>query len=110
MLGLDRETADRNIENLLRRFQAAHPEKPVFCVGVFPCRNDIETGFAGRAREFRDLVRQVVADIDAPNMVYIDGSKAMDPARGLTTDLTHPSPAGMIDIAEYVSREIAFDA
>lgn len=106
MLGLDRALADERIAHLLRNVASAHPEKPVFCVGVFPCLNDFATGLHRRAGEFRELVKSVIAQIDSSHFHYLDGAQAMNPAFGLTTDLIHPSPSGMISIAEWAASEI----
>ncbi len=106
MIGLDPDEADRRIETLIRRFSSAHPDKPVYCVGVFPCRNDAENNDCGRAQEMRQLVRDTVSDIDAPNLHFIEGREALTHATGLLTDLTHPSPTGMIEIARFLARKI----
>lgn len=107
MLGLDPEIADQRIENLIRQFSAAHSNKPVFCVGVFPCNEDSNNSFQGRAQQIRELVKRVVADIASPNLHFIEGRDALNHARGMTTDLTHPSPAGMIEIGEFVAAKIS---
>lgn len=106
MLGHDPELTDARIERLIRDFSAAHPDIPVFCVGVYPCRNDITTHFAGRAQEIRELVARTVSEVNSPNLHFIDGREALDPALGLTVDLTHPSPSGMVQIAEFLTRNI----
>ena len=106
MLGLDHEMADANIRNLIQKLSEAHADKPVFFVGVFPCQNDVQNDFAGRAQHFRDLVEAEVTALNKPNLHFIDGKQALDPRTGLTTDLTHPSPAGMIQIGEFISRAI----
>ncbi len=106
MLGLDLALVKERIAGLITRFSVAHPSKPVYCLGVFPCREDILSDYAGRAQEIREWVQEVVRTADAPNLHFIDGREAMEPALGLTTDLVHPSPAGMIEIAHYVAERI----
>ncbi len=106
MLGLDVAEADGRIEALIRRFSAAHADKPVFCVGVFPCRNDVDTNFGGRAEAIRRVVRRVVADINAPNLHFIEGREALTLATGLLEDLIHPSPTGMIEISRFIASRI----
>ena len=107
MLGLDRDLADERITHLIRTFATAHPDKWIFCLGVFPCHNDIETQYRGRAQDLRELVMDTVDDIASPRLVFIDGVDALAPAFDLTVDLTHPSPAGMISIAESVSIRLS---
>lgn len=106
MLGLEPDITDQRIEALIRNFSSAHPDKPVFCVGVFPCRNDVETGYAGRAEQIRALVRKVVADIGAPHLHFIEGREALTHATGMTTDLTHPSPSGMLEIGRFLAEKM----
>jgi hypothetical protein len=106
MLELDPETAEANIRNLIHKFSIGHADKPIFFVGVFPCHNDIQNDFQGRAQAFRELVEKEVKALNQPNAHFIDGKQALDPRTGLTTDLTHPSPAGMIQTGEFVSAEI----
>ncbi|MDF3129536.1 SGNH/GDSL hydrolase family protein [Kiritimatiellaeota bacterium B1221] len=106
MLGLDPDTANANIRNLIRKFTTAHADKPVFFVGVFPCHNDVANNYQGRAQEIREFVEKEVKALNQPHAHFIDGKQALDPRTGLTTDLTHPSPAGMIQIGDFVSSEI----
>jgi hypothetical protein len=106
MLDLDVEMTHTRIESLIRKFAAAHPNKPTFCLGVFPCMNDAKTDFQGRAQEIRERVKRVVADIASPNLHFIEGRNACSHPHGMTTDLTHPSQAGMIEIGHYVATQI----
>lgn len=106
MGGLDQDLAHERVEHLMRSFTAAHPDKPVFFVGVFPCAEDLRTNYTGAMQGFRDLVQRVVHDIDSPHVHYLQGNQAMDPDTGLTTDLVHPSPAGMIQIGRWASDQI----
>lgn len=106
MLGLDEAMTDQRIEALIRKFTAAHADKPTFCLGVFPCSNDSETAYQGRAQAIRDLVKRVVEDIASPNLHFIDGRDALSHPHDMTTDLVHPSQAGMIQIGQYVSEAI----
>ncbi|MDA3874708.1 MAG: GDSL-type esterase/lipase family protein [Kiritimatiellae bacterium] len=106
MAGLDQTLAHERVEHLIRSFTKAHPDTPVFFLGVFPCAEDLRTGYTGAMQGFRDLVQRVVREIDSPRVHYLPGNLAMDPDTGLTTDLVHPSPAGMIQIGRWVSDRI----
>ncbi len=107
MLGLDPEMANHRIENLIRKFSIAHGDKPTFCVGVFPCYEDSINDYTGRAQQIRELVKSLVAEIASPNLHFIEGRDAITHARGMTIDLTHPSPAGMIEIGEHIANKVA---
>ena len=106
MLDHEPAEADRRIRHLIRTVTAAHPEKPFFCLGVFPCREDVETDFRGRAHAIRQLVADTVRAIGSPNVHFIDGLGLLDLPTGMTVDLTHPSPAGMVQIAERLAPRI----
>lgn len=106
MRDLDPGVTDERIAHLLRTFAAAHPRKPVFCVGVFPCANDFIHQYGGRVQQMREVVKAVVAEVNSPFFRYLDGTKSLDPFRDLSTDLVHPSPTGMTSIGEWVAAEI----
>lgn len=106
MLGLETELTNQRIETLIQKFSAAHPDKPTFCIGVFPCRDDVTHSYQGRAQEIREHVKSIVAGLDAPNLHFIDARNLLTHATGMTSDLTHPSPAGMIEIGGNVAAEI----
>jgi len=107
MLGLDEAETDRRIEHLIRTVTAAHPDKPFLCLGVFPCREDVDNAFRGRAQAIRELVRDTVRAINSPKVHFIDGRELLDLPTGMTTDLTHPAPAGMVQIADRLAPRIA---
>jgi hypothetical protein len=106
MLGLDPDLTNERIDYLIRRISATHPDKPVYCLGVFPCLNDIKFPLVSGAQAIREWVKSVVADVNSPNLYFIDAGEAMTPALGLTSDLVHPSPAGMIEIGRKIAARI----
>lgn len=106
MLQFDPSVADERIEALIRRLSAAHPDKPIFCLGVFPCRDDIASNWSGRAAAIRKLVRETVERVGAPNLHFIEGGKALDHRTDLTADLVHPSPIGMTGLGTSVAGAI----
>jgi hypothetical protein len=106
MGGLDKDLAFSTIQNLIQKITAAHPEKPIFFVGVFPSSHDLKSNYTDIMQEYRDLVKTEVESLNSPNAYFIEGRNALNPWTGLTTDLVHPSPAGMIQIGEFVSAEI----
>jgi lysophospholipase L1-like esterase len=85
----------------------AHVPKWIFCVGVFPCAEDVRTQYNGRARAMHEVARRTVADLALPKLRFLDGLQAMTLSRDVTSDLTHPSPAGMISIGTWAARAIA---
>ncbi|MGF1656685.1 MAG: GDSL-type esterase/lipase family protein [Verrucomicrobiales bacterium] len=106
MLGLEVDQVAERIPHLIRTVARHHSGKKIYCLGVFPCLDDLKNDFTGRADEIRRLVADTVSAINSPNLHYIASQSALNPATGLTTDLVHPSPAGMVSIAEFVAREV----
>lgn len=107
MLGLDVKMTDQRIEALIRKFAAAHSDKPHLLPRSLSMRDDSQSNYQGRAQAIRDLVKSVVADIDSPNLHYIEGRDALSHPHDMTFDLVHPSQAGMIKIGAYVAAEIS---
>lgn len=68
----------------------------VFVLDLLPFVNDADPA---KVESFRQSVRDAVAAAGQPNMVYVDAQPLLPDMTGLTTDLVHPSPAGMETIA-----------
>lgn len=89
--------------NLVRTVAAAHPEKPVVCVTLFPYHADVVcSGDFERAADFRTALHTVVEATSYENLYIIEGRELMD-ATGLTTDVLHPGDAGMLDIGRLLA-------
>lgn len=94
----------RRVDGFVTRIARAHPDKWVFCIDLFTCAHDL----AGTAKiaTFRQIVRQQVAKLALPRLVYVCGEALLTSASGLTADLVHPSPAGMAEIAHRLVQVI----
>jgi lysophospholipase L1-like esterase len=92
--------------NLVRTVAAAHPEKPVVCVTLFPHHADVVCGDdLERAADFRAALRAVAEDASYRNLHVIEGCELMD-ATGLTTDMLHPGDGGMLDIGRALATRL----
>ena len=102
--GIGRAEFARRIDYFIETIARAHPDKWIFCLGVFRCNADIqgEPTFA----EFRNEVRRKVESLNMPRLVYLDGLEMGPSLTGLTADLVHPAPAGMEEIARNVCDAI----
>ena len=56
---------------------------------------------------YRAVVRETVATLDYPRLVHVDGRDLLHDVQGLCADLVHPSLAGMEEIAQNLSTQIA---
>ena len=83
----------------------AHPDKWIFCIDMFPFNMDFDMN-SEINHTYRAIVREMVAELDYPQLVHIDGRDLLRDMRGLSADLVHPSPTGMDEIAHNLSARI----
>ena len=83
----------------------AHRDQWIFCIDMFPFYMDFDPG-SKRNHAYRAIVREAVAELNLPKLVHIDGRDMLHDIRGLCTDLVHPSPAGMEEIAQNLSARM----
>jgi lysophospholipase L1-like esterase len=79
-----------------------HPEQWIACIDLFTCDRDIAKD--RKIAAFRTVVREVVRQLDLPRLIHIPGTVLLTSVQGLTTDLVHPSAAGMEEIAHNLIR------
>jgi len=86
----------------------AQKGKPIFCIDLYTCQWDAETGTeaADKLAAFRKVVSQAVARLNKPHVVHVAGRRMLPSLGYLTTDLVHPSPAGMEEIAANLAQTI----
>ena len=94
----------QRVARFVTTIAAAHPDKPIYCIDVYPCNEELHGG--DKAIAFREVVRAQVARMAAPNVHHIAGPDVLDDLGGLSQDLTHPAPAGMERMAENLARMI----
>lgn len=89
-----------------------NPGKPVVAVTLFPQLSDVcpdrERGedWVATADEYREALREVVADSPHDNLHLLEGPDLLTDATGLSTDLLHPADPGMIEIGANLGREL----
>jgi lysophospholipase L1-like esterase len=96
----------KRVEYFIPTIAEAHPASYVFCVDIFPCHSDLDAA-ATKHREFRRIVRQTAEKLNLINVVYLDATTMLHDLSGLSTDLTHPAPAGMEEIAQNLARQMS---
>ena len=105
ILGLEVEEFASRVDTFVSTIANAHRDKWVFCIDLFSFYMDYEPR-AKQNRAFRKVVRDTVKRLALPKLVHLDGRKLLQSPSGLTTDLVHPSPIGMEEIALNLSRTI----
>lgn len=86
----------KRLNYFIPTIHAAHPDKWIFCMDVFPFDMDL-TGDE-RVNEFRQLVAAAVAELNAPRVVHVPAPTLMPDPTGLTVDVLHPSSDGFAEI------------
>ncbi|MDX1681609.1 MAG: SGNH/GDSL hydrolase family protein [Phycisphaeraceae bacterium] len=99
------------VSYLVKRFADADPDRPVLGITIFPHFRDLDDRFCGdddkaTAAEFRQILRDVVAELDRPNLSLIEGPELLGRIDGLSHDLIHPGIRGMVEIGEALTRRI----
>jgi len=90
------------VEYFIKRIAQSHPDKWIFCIDFFTFLTD--RGGPNKQNEFREIVKNTVKNLNMPKLIYIDGREILRSTTGLTSDLVHPSPAGMEEIALNLSK------
>ncbi|MEO8616821.1 MAG: GDSL-type esterase/lipase family protein [Luteolibacter sp.] len=107
MLGIDPPISDDQFRelacNMLEK-TSRDPTRLVVAITLFPGDHDLPD--APRAAEpWRQILRELVADLARPNLRLVEGSDLLD-WNGLTTDLCHPCDHGHAMIAERLSARL----
>ena len=93
-------------EAFVNTIAAAHPEKPIACVTLFPYFDDVTaSGDSEHAEAYREALRTVVEESPHENLSLVDGPDLI-PLSGLTADLLHPGDDGMGAIGAGLSRHL----
>jgi len=93
----------KRVEYFIPRIAQAHPDKWIFCIDLFTFYSIPR---AEKQDEFRTAVRDTVTKLNMPKLVHIDGREILKNPSGLITDLVHPSPEGMEEMALNLSGVI----
>lgn len=102
------ETFRERAAYLVDTVAAAHPEKPVVCITIYPNGRDVLEGVdeEGRCERFREALRDVVDETPHGNVSLFEGSDILGRLAGLTTDLTHPGDDAMIRMGRNLADRL----
>ena len=98
------EEFEKRVDYFVEKIAKAHPDKWIFCIDLFTCRDDLQGG--KKAPAFRKVVRDKVESLNMPRLVHVPGDQILTSVHGLTADLVHPSPFGMEEMARNLARVI----
>lgn len=109
--GFDIDTFKERIQYIIHKSKNEHPEKPVFCITIFPhfrdSSPDVEDSTLRDPQPFRQALRDVVAEVGSRCVHLIEGKNLLTDWTGLSPDLIHPNHYGMTLIAERFCQNFA---
>ncbi len=104
--GFSPEEFHERAEPFVNTVAGAYPEKPVAPVTLFPYHDDLtESGDADHAAEYRQLLRDIVAESPHDNLSIVEGPELLE-LSGLGADLLHPGDVGMEAIGEGLAERV----
>jgi len=104
--GFEPEVFRDRAETFVDTIAAAHPDKPIACVTLFPYFDDLtDSGDADHAAAYRESLRSIVAESPHDNLSIVEGPELLE-ISGLAADLLHPGDAGMEAIGRGLARHL----
>ena len=95
---------------LIKKIAESDPHRLIFCISILPFFTDwtnfVKENTKATPNEFRQILADVVASLNLPNVHLIEGPDLLTYIGGLTCDLIHPSDFGMIQIAENLAARL----
>lgn len=93
------------VSHTISQIAGRNPQKPVVVISPFYyCGDDFESH--GHGDRWRRLVRQVVAQLQLPNVTYINGRDVLTDMSYISADLVHPNILGVQRIADYLTAQL----
>ena len=91
----------RRVHTFLHTIVAAHPQRPIFVIDIFTSSKELEAN--PKRAEFRQVVRDAVAQLKSGHVRHLDGRRLFTKTTGLCFDLLHPSSDGYNEIASRLT-------
>lgn len=91
-------------KHFISRIARRHPERWIFCTDILTSAGDFQNH--PRLTGYRAAVREIVAGLALPRLVYLDGRTLLPDPLDLTSDLVHPAASGMEQIAARLARQM----
>jgi len=109
MMGFTPEDFRERVTYMVNTVAGANHARPVACITLYSYFGD--KAFQpqdqhAKSDEFRQILRDVVADCPHPNVHVLEGREMLADYAGLTTDLIHPADDGMIQMGENIARHL----
>jgi lysophospholipase L1-like esterase len=111
MLGFGFSAADfrERTRYFIQRLATTGRKRLVACITLFPFFGDVGRvmpSAKATPEEFRQILREVVAQLDLANVVLLEGPDLLTRWAGLAADMIHPADDGMIEIGENLAARL----
>ena len=99
------------VSYMVNTVAGADTGRPVACITLYPHARDfgqefVPVGAKGSSEEYRQRLRDAVANCPHPNVHLIEGPDVLTDITGLTPDLVHPADNGMIQMGENLAKRL----
>mgnify|MGYP006434221323 CR=1 FL=1 len=110
--GFTAEEFKERAHDLVKKVSDADPTRPVVCITIFTHFNDmgeelISPKLKATPEEYREVLRNIVKELNRPNLFLVEGPELLSNLAGMFKDLIHPGARGMIDIGENLVKKIS---
>jgi lysophospholipase L1-like esterase len=107
---MTQEEFTARVRYMVQTLMEAHPHKPIVLITIYPVHHDMEEEtepLRQRTSDFRQVLRDVKAEVNHPNLHLIEGSDILTMAAGLSCDLCHPSEFGHAIMGANLAHRLA---
>ncbi len=111
MQGFPLDEFRKRVEYMVNTVARSDPSRPVACITLYPYFRDFGLSdpgaiYGGTPDEYRQILRDVVAECSLPNVHLIEGREILTNLGGLTGDLIHPSDNAMIEMGRNLNARL----
>lgn len=99
--GVAPEEYESRVRYLLKTVAAAHPDKPVLAMALYPWHAVME-----RDSTYAQRLHQVIDELNLPNLHEVHGWDLLPDFTGLAVDALHPSDWGHMVIAQNLAQQV----
>lgn len=101
----------RRVAYMVNTVASSPGDRPVACITLWPKGGDlgpehVNPGCGGAPEEYRQVLREAVADCDRSHVHLLEGRELLPEFRGLSADLLHPTDYGHTIMAQRLAERL----
>lgn len=108
------EEFHKRVGYMVNTVAASNTDRPMACITIFPYFRDMgieepprnHKSYGGTPEEYRQALRDIVADCPYSNVHLIEGPEILRDISGLTADLIHPGDNAMIEMGRNLAQKL----